>query len=368
MDRRQQSEWSEAAADDVTDARDSGLDPEEIMDEATVAHRLNRVTRYATGGAAKSEPDQEKRQDPASEETPGPDPALVEEARQEPEDTLDDAETAQSVPEEPAPAEEAQQEPVLAEEEGESELVFSQEAHAEPVLAEEAQPEPAADGDPLQSVASEEEAPQEPAAFEEEPPEPTPPETAPEEPQEPEIADLLGTADPSPSASEAAAPAGRAEAAPAHGQPEPEALQTREEALRADTPEQQATTAEPPAPMTDSDPDGGEVLSVGRGIRLVAKLCECSELLIEGHLEATARTRQLQVARGGRFIGSAEAEYAEIHGHYEGELTVSKKLYIGPTGSVSGTTHYREIVIEAGGQIMGNTHHLADPGEAEAEG
>ena len=261
----------------------------------------------------------------------------------------------------------------------------------------EAGPEAVPDGDPPQSVASDEAALQEPTAHEEEPPEPTLPEAAPEEPHDPEIADLPGAAEPSPSASEAAAldapaeraeatapndPAEQAEAAPADGQPEPEALQTREEAPRADTPEQQSTmketpapvaetpapVAETPAPMTDPDPDGSEVLSVGRGIRLVAKLCECSELLIEGHLEATARTRQLQVAKGGRFIGSAEVEYAEIHGHYEGELTVSKKLYIAPTGSVSGTTHYREIAIEAGGQIMGNTHHLPNQGEASAEG
>ena len=145
-------------------------------------------------------------------------------------------------------------------------------------------------------------------------------------------------------------------------------MQDQEEGPPAGAPEQPAPVAEPPAPMAETGPDDSEVLTVGRGIRLVAKLCECAELLVEGHLEATARTRQLQLAKGGRFIGSAEVEYAEIHGNYEGELTVSEKLYISPTGSVSGTTRYREIVIEAGGQIMGNTHHLPDEGEAVADG
>ena len=85
--------------------------------------------------------------------------------------------------------------------------------------------------------------------------------------------------------------------------------------------------------------------------------------VVEGHLEATARARHLMVARGGRFIGSAEVDTAEIHGHFEGNLTVAKRLYIPATGSVAGTTCYQEIVIDAGGQIMGNAQRLSEPAE-----
>ncbi len=382
MDRREQSEWSEAAAEDSTDARDSDLDPEEIRGEATVAHRLSRVTRYATGAADKSdpatpdsEPDLEERQEPSSAETPQPDPAPAKEtgldslshepARQEPEDAQHDAETVEAMQEDPVQAEEAQQEPVLAEE-------------AEPglVFAEEAWPEPTPEGDPPQTAAPAEETFQDHAAFEEEQPDPAPRETAPEELVFSDIAEHLGIAEPSPPGPEPAAwassvPSEQSELVPAavaNEQQQPQALQNQEDGPPAGAPEQQAPVAEPPAPMAETGPDDSEVLTVGRGIRLVAKLCECAELLVEGHLEATARTRQLQLAKGGRFIGSAEVEYAEIHGNYEGELTVSEKLYISPTGSVSGTTRYREIVIEAGGQIMGNTQHLPDEGEAVADG
>ncbi|MDH3917651.1 MAG: polymer-forming cytoskeletal protein [Rhodospirillales bacterium] len=370
MDRRQQSERSEAAADDVTDARDSDFDPEEARDEATVAHRLSRVTRYATGGTAKSEPDQEERQDPTSEKAPLPDPAPAEEPHPESEDAQNGTETAEAMPEEPGLVEEpepeaileAREEPVLVEE-PEPEPVLAEEAEPGPAFAEEAQPEPAPDGGPPQTAAPTEEALQDHAAFEEEQPDPTPRETASEELVFSDIAEHLGIAEPSPSGPEAA------EAAPvavADEQQPPEALHNQEEGPPAGAPEQPAAVAETPAPTAETGPNDGEVLTVGRGIRLVAKLCECAELLVEGHLEATARTQQLQLAKSGRFIGSAEVEYAEIHGQYEGELTVSKKLYIAPTGSVSGTTHYREIVIEAGGQIMGNTHHLPDEGEAGA--
>ncbi len=371
VDRREQSEWTEAAADDSTDARDSDLDPEEIRGEATVAHRLSRVTRYATGAADKSdpvtpdsEPDQEERQGPSSAETPQPGPAPAGEAgldslspeqgRQEPEDAQHDAETA-----------EAMQEDAVQGEEAEPGLVF----------ADEARPEPAPYGDPPQTAAPAEEALQDHAAFEEEQPDPAPREAAPEELVFSDIAEHLGIAGPSPSGPEPAAPASvpseQSEVAPAAAateQQQPQALQNQDDGPPAGAPEQQAPVAEPPAPMAQTGPDDSEVLTVGRGIRLVAKLCECAELLVEGHLEATARTRQLQLAKSGRFIGSAEVEYAEIHGNYEGELTVSEKLYISPTGSVSGTTRYREIVIEAGGQIMGNTQHLPDEGEAVADG
>ena len=70
----------------------------------------------------------------------------------------------------------------------------------------------------------------------------------------------------------------------------------------------------------------GQTLTVGRGIRLVAKACECDGLTVEGHLEATAQARTLMVSKGGSFIGSAEVATADIHGTFEGNLTVSERL------------------------------------------
>jgi len=108
-----------------------------------------------------------------------------------------------------------------------------------------------------------------------------------------------------------------------------------------------------------SGADPHETLTVGRRIRLIAKLCECAELLVQGYLEATAHTKILRVAEGGCFIGTAEVEFADIHGHFEGNLTATKKLVIHPSGIVSGTARYQEIIIEAGGQITGSSQSLA---------
>lgn len=139
-----------------------------------------------------------------------------------------------------------------------------------------------------------------------------------------------------------------------------------------------STAAPEPAPVADSPSALVEkqVLTVGRGIRLVAKVCECESLTVEGHLEAAAHANSLVVVEGGCFMGSAEVEEAEISGTVEGNLTVSKRLTIRPTGRVSGTTRYQEIVIEAGGQILGTpqcllaasdgTASVTAPGEAMA--
>ncbi len=121
-----------------------------------------------------------------------------------------------------------------------------------------------------------------------------------------------------------------------------------------------------PALPAGSGTDPHETLTVGRRIRLIAKLCECTELLVQGYLEATARTKTLRVAEGGCFIGTAEVEFADIHGHFEGDLTAIKKLVIHPSGIVSGTARYQEIVIEAGGQITGNSQSLAAAGNGQA--
>jgi DNA-binding response OmpR family regulator/cytoskeletal protein CcmA (bactofilin family) len=101
------------------------------------------------------------------------------------------------------------------------------------------------------------------------------------------------------------------------------------------------------------------VFAVDRGSRLVAETCECTKLMVDGYLEATARAQSLRVGPDGRFIGAAKVVVAEIHGHVEGELIVTGKLVIHPTGTVSGNTRYREIVIEGGGRILGEVRRTS---------
>lgn len=96
-----------------------------------------------------------------------------------------------------------------------------------------------------------------------------------------------------------------------------------------------------------------QVLTVGRGIRLSAEMCECDTLFVEGELKAKAQCNILRVAKGGTFNGQAQVEYAEIAGSFQGHLLVSKRLTIRDSGICDGEVRYGEILIDAGGRIAG---------------
>ncbi len=72
----------------------------------------------------------------------------------------------------------------------------------------------------------------------------------------------------------------------------------------------------------------------------------------------SARARRLRLGPDGRFVGRAEVEVAEIRGRCEGNLIVTGSLVIFAGATVSGTTRYRQIVIEAGGGLLGQVQLL----------
>ena len=111
-------------------------------------------------------------------------------------------------------------------------------------------------------------------------------------------------------------------------------------------------------PATDtsaSTKEGGSKLIVGPNIKLKGvEITDCDTLVVEGRVEATIDSRVIQIAERGAFKGSAEIDIAEIHGEFDGELTVRQKLVIYSTGKVSGKVRYGKVVIEEGGQLAGD--------------
>jgi len=98
----------------------------------------------------------------------------------------------------------------------------------------------------------------------------------------------------------------------------------------------------------------GSKLIVGPNIKLKGvEITDCDTLVVEGRVEATMDSRVIQIAETGAFKGSAEIDLAEIHGEFDGELTVREKLVIHSTGKVSGKIRYGRVVIEEGGQLTG---------------
>lgn len=119
------------------------------------------------------------------------------------------------------------------------------------------------------------------------------------------------------------------------------------------TPEPQAQPAAPVA--ATAAPEGGSKLIVGPNIKLKGvEIQDCDTLFVEGTVEATMDSRVIQIAQQGMFKGSAEVDVAEVHGAFDGNLTVRQKLVIHATGKVTGRIRYGKVVIEEGGQLSGD--------------
>ena len=96
-------------------------------------------------------------------------------------------------------------------------------------------------------------------------------------------------------------------------------------------------------------------LPVGPNIKLKGvEITDCDTLVVEGHVEATMDSRLIHIAEQGAFTGSADIDIAEIHGVFDGSLTVRQKLVIHATGRVTGKVRYGLLVIEEGGQLSGD--------------
>ncbi len=109
-------------------------------------------------------------------------------------------------------------------------------------------------------------------------------------------------------------------------------------------------------------------LIVGREISLKGEITHCDRLLIEGSVEANlSDCRDVEIAESGLFKGEAGIESAEIHGRFEGTLTVRKRLFIRATGIVTGTIRYGQIEVERGGRIAGDIQATPDAGENSGE-
>lgn len=117
----------------------------------------------------------------------------------------------------------------------------------------------------------------------------------------------------------------------------------------------------PPAAATAPHPsgapvkEGGSKLTVGPNIKLKGvEITDCDTLVVEGTVEATMDSRVIHITEHGAFKGSADIDYAEIHGEFNGDLTVREKLVIYSTGRVSGNVRYGKVVIQEGGQLRGD--------------
>jgi len=109
-----------------------------------------------------------------------------------------------------------------------------------------------------------------------------------------------------------------------------------------------------PAARAEARDERQAKLVVGPQIKIKGvEISDCDTLVVEGRIEATLDSRVLEITEHGVFQGTIAVDNAEIHGRFDGELTVRKQLIIHGTGKVSGKIRYAKIKVEEGAELAG---------------
>lgn len=115
-----------------------------------------------------------------------------------------------------------------------------------------------------------------------------------------------------------------------------------------------AVAPPPPAPAPAPAVEQRRLI-VGRDISLSGEIGSCDVLVVEGTVEAKLRDgRSIEIAENGLFKGSVEIDEADIGGRFEGDITVRGRLTVRSSGKITGAIKYGELMVEAGGQLMGD--------------
>lgn len=142
------------------------------------------------------------------------------------------------------------------------------------------------------------------------------------------------------------------------GKSENEAFQTQQPKHPQASAYRPTSMVNPLRKTASTSPGDGNGLHVGTDIHLKGEITSCDSLYVEGKVEASMHSRDINIAPEGIFIGTVEIDRAEISGRFEGEMIVREKLTLRRTGKISGSCRYGEIEIEPGGQISGTVKPL----------
>ena len=101
-------------------------------------------------------------------------------------------------------------------------------------------------------------------------------------------------------------------------------------------------------------------LTVGREISLSGEISACEMLVVEGAVKATLDgCKTLEIARSGKFNGTAHVAMADIAGLFHGTLMVTDRVILRATGRILGTLRYGEMEIERGGRLEGTAEVIS---------
>ncbi|WP_373086069.1 polymer-forming cytoskeletal protein [Sneathiella sp.] len=104
----------------------------------------------------------------------------------------------------------------------------------------------------------------------------------------------------------------------------------------------------------------GSRLHVGADIHLKGEITSCDRLIVEGKVEASMNSKEIEISESGVFSGTVDIDTADISGKFEGTMQARKRLVIRKSGRVTGTISYGEIEIEPGGEIGGTLNRISN--------
>jgi len=105
--------------------------------------------------------------------------------------------------------------------------------------------------------------------------------------------------------------------------------------------------------------DGNSTLYVGQNIVLNGEIKACEHLIVDGQLHTELNNAQrLEIREPGIVYGTIEVSDAIIDGRFEGDLTVTGRLVIGPTGHITGNICYNSLNVEPGASVLGKITRL----------
>ena len=133
----------------------------------------------------------------------------------------------------------------------------------------------------------------------------------------------------------------------------------------ATPPKSQATPLVTPPATVAADLPAPSRLIVGPNIKLRGvEIDDCDTLVVEGRVEATMVSREIQISETGAFSGKVDVDVAEIRGTFQGEMTARRRLVIHASGRVNGKIRYGKVQVQEGGEMSGDIGSLTSEAAA----
>ena len=93
---------------------------------------------------------------------------------------------------------------------------------------------------------------------------------------------------------------------------------------------------------------------VGPGMSFSGEIGSCDRLIIEGSITATLpKCQHVIIAETGVFSGNASTDNADVHGRFDGELVVRKRLLIRAAVTFPATSPTERSRLSRAGESLG---------------